>query len=277
MREEYPSQIWTRRDIENEMNKVKAEALGGYTPTQALLKHFTDTGIKHRVRQLQGRVVALIWTYPFCEEMWQRFPDVISIDNTYRTNEFEAAWEELIRRFAEEQEPAVSYILTTYFPWRKHFCRWLGDLRFKISRKALGLVTQQHQLCHHRVEALSRLTEAKRRAQPPDEEAYTGSFRRQFGLTCSHEIEKRLRANKEFTVRDTHEHWRLGKDLASGDLYLPILEPLAVVVRRGRPVTEPEQIPIAAIPRGDNYRRQAAASRQRDPSRWELVDLADTP
>lgn len=37
-------------------------------------------------------------------------------------NEFETAWEELIRRFAEEQEPAVSYILTTYFPWRKHFC-----------------------------------------------------------------------------------------------------------------------------------------------------------
>lgn len=71
------------------MRKAKAEALGGYTPTQALLKHFADTGIKHRVRQLQGRVVALVWTYPFCEGMWQRFPDVISIDNTYKTNRFQ--------------------------------------------------------------------------------------------------------------------------------------------------------------------------------------------
>ena len=92
---------------------------------------------------------------------------------------------------------------------------------------------------------------------------------------CSHKIEERLRANEELTIRDTHEHWRLGKDLASGDLYLPILEPLAVVVRRGRPVIGPEQIPIAAIPRGDNYRRRAAASRQRDPSQWELMDQAE--
>ena len=32
------------------MNRAKADALGGYTPTQALLKHFTDTGIRHCVR-----------------------------------------------------------------------------------------------------------------------------------------------------------------------------------------------------------------------------------
>ena len=70
------------------MSKAKAEALDGYTPIQALLKYFTDTGIKHRIRQLQGHIIALIWTYPFCKEIWQRFPDIISIDNTYKTNRF---------------------------------------------------------------------------------------------------------------------------------------------------------------------------------------------
>ncbi|EAQ92936.1 predicted protein [Chaetomium globosum CBS 148.51] len=72
--------------------------------------------------------------------------------------------------------------------------RWLGDLRFKISRKALGLVTLQHQLCHRRVEALSKLTEAQRRAQSPDEDSCTGSFRRQFGL-----VPTRLRRGSALT------------------------------------------------------------------------------
>ena len=71
------------------MSQAKAEALGGYTPTQALIKHFTDTGIKHFVRQLSGHVTALIWTYPWCEKAWKRFPDVLSLDNTYKTNRFD--------------------------------------------------------------------------------------------------------------------------------------------------------------------------------------------
>lgn len=71
------------------MSQAKAEALGGYTPTQALIKHFTDTGIKHFVRQLSGHVTALNWTYPWCEKAWKRFPDVLSLDNTYKTNRFD--------------------------------------------------------------------------------------------------------------------------------------------------------------------------------------------
>ncbi|KAH6637090.1 hypothetical protein F5144DRAFT_611712 [Chaetomium tenue] len=128
-------------------------------------------------------------------------------------------------RYAAAEAEQATRQLEQY--WGK---RWLGDLRFKIRRKALGLVSQQHQLCHRRVEAFSKLTEEQRRARPPDEDSCTGSFRRQFGLPCSHEIEERLRANEELTIQDTHVHWRLGKDLASGDLYLPILEPLAVVI-----------------------------------------------
>ncbi|KAK4102451.1 hypothetical protein N658DRAFT_485268 [Parathielavia hyrcaniae] len=34
------------------------------------------------------------------------------------------AWQHLIDQFAEHQEPAVSYILSTYFPWRKHFLEY---------------------------------------------------------------------------------------------------------------------------------------------------------
>jgi hypothetical protein len=32
--------------------------------------------------------VAVFWTYPWCQKMWKRFPEVLGIDNTYKTNRF---------------------------------------------------------------------------------------------------------------------------------------------------------------------------------------------
>ncbi|EAQ91972.1 hypothetical protein CHGG_00207 [Chaetomium globosum CBS 148.51] len=454
MRELYPDQEWHRRDIENEMTQANAEALGGYTPTQALIKHFTDTGIKHFVRQLSGHVTALIWTYPWCEKAWKRFPDVLNLDNTYKTNrfdmpflnvtgvtnlhttfnvafaivnkedeeaytlvdpsiskssgvakncppsksclwhvfknrtrarskrklelgpdgqqpsqqalreqeeegnhvdptfrdliaeapvigpplsiqdtedtpagflsvwkacvyastidDFQMAWQQLIDQFAEHQEPAVSYILSTYFPWRKHFlecftrqnrnfgvrvtsrtegshkevksyllnsraelrflasrveqlvkdqeasynakkgeeatrqlgqyssCRWMGDLRYRLSRKALGLVAQQHRICHSRVKSDLGQTASQRHREPPPE--CTGAFHQQFGLPCSHDIERKLRSNQELSYLDTHPHWHLEVSLAANDPFAAIEEPLVGITRRGRPTVSQEEI-----------------------------------
>lgn len=180
-------------------------------------------------------------------------------------DDFQMAWQQLIDQFAEHQEPAVSYILSTYFPWRKHFlecftrqnrnfgvratsrtegshkevksyllnsraelrflasrveqlvkdqeasynakkgeeatrqlgqyssCRWMGDLRYRLSRKALGLVAQQHRICHSRVKSDLGQTASQRHREPPPE--CTGAFHQQFGLPCSHDIERKLRSN----------------------------------------------------------------------------------
>ncbi|KAK4099180.1 hypothetical protein N658DRAFT_508831, partial [Parathielavia hyrcaniae] len=205
------------------------------------------------------------------------------------------AWQHLIDQFAEHQEPAVSYILSTYFPWRKHFlecftrqnrnfgvrvtsrtegshkelksyllnsraelrflasrveqlvkdqeasynakrgeeatrqlgqyssCRWMGDLRYRLSRKALGLVAQQHRICHSRVKSDLGQTASQRRSEPPPE--CTGAFRHQFGLPCSHDIERKLRSNQELSYLDTHPHWHLEESLAANDPLVAIEEP----------------------------------------------------
>lgn len=88
MRAKYPDQPWKRKDVENEAIRTRNEALGGYTPTQALIKIFQEDKVKHYVRQLDGHVSGLVWTYPWCEEMWKRNPEVLSMDNTYKTNRF---------------------------------------------------------------------------------------------------------------------------------------------------------------------------------------------
>jgi hypothetical protein len=33
-------------------------------------------------------LVGLVWAFPYCIQMWRRFPEVISFDNTYNTNRF---------------------------------------------------------------------------------------------------------------------------------------------------------------------------------------------
>ncbi|EAQ90299.1 predicted protein [Chaetomium globosum CBS 148.51] len=92
---------------------------------------------------------------------------------------FDLAYE--VRSLREANRATDIGNITSHYRDGYSVCGYDPDGVF-ISRKALGLVTLQHQLCHRRVEALSKLTEAQRRAQSPDEDSCTGSFRRQFGL-----------------------------------------------------------------------------------------------
>ena len=88
LRQKFPDHPWVREDIKNEVKKYRRGVLDGYTPTQALIRVFQDYDIKHSVLQVDGRVAALIWTYPWCQEMWARFPLTMSTDNTFKTNRF---------------------------------------------------------------------------------------------------------------------------------------------------------------------------------------------
>ncbi|KJZ68574.1 hypothetical protein HIM_12036 [Hirsutella minnesotensis 3608] len=82
---------FTRRDIYNARALLRREKLGGLSPTAALIKLFDERGIPHIVKWSAsdpGRLVGLVWTFPYCLRMWKRFPEIMSFDNTYNTNHF---------------------------------------------------------------------------------------------------------------------------------------------------------------------------------------------
>ncbi len=85
----YPDQPWDPKDIHNTLLKRREIALDGLTPTQALVRDLRTHAVKHFLRQDQeGHITGLIWTFPWCEEMWRRHCDVLSMDCTYKTNRF---------------------------------------------------------------------------------------------------------------------------------------------------------------------------------------------
>ncbi|KAI7762979.1 hypothetical protein LZL87_014053 [Fusarium oxysporum] len=75
VREQHPESVLTRKDIYNARSLINRDKFDGYTPTAALIKLFDEREIPYL-------------TFPYCLQMWKRFPEVISFDNTYNTNRF---------------------------------------------------------------------------------------------------------------------------------------------------------------------------------------------
>ncbi|KAG6979587.1 PKS-NRPS hybrid synthetase [Fusarium oxysporum f. sp. conglutinans] len=91
VQEQHPESIFTQRDIYNARALINRDKLSGYTPTAALIKLFDDLHIPYLAKLVDNepsRLVGLVWTFPYCLQMWKRFPEVISFDNTYNTNRF---------------------------------------------------------------------------------------------------------------------------------------------------------------------------------------------
>ncbi|RYC77791.1 hypothetical protein BFJ63_vAg19335, partial [Fusarium oxysporum f. sp. narcissi] len=91
IQEQYPDSTFTRKDIYNARSLINREKLGGLTPTAALIKLFDDNEIPYLIKWADDdpdRLLGLVWTFPYCLQMWKRFPEVISFDNTYNTNRF---------------------------------------------------------------------------------------------------------------------------------------------------------------------------------------------
>ena len=143
---------------------------------------------------------------------------------------------------------------------------WLGDILTQVSRKAQKLIIEQHRIYRARIAEI--VAGNGRPASHPTFKC-TRSFRRQFGLPCSHHIEGRLSHNTPISVRSVNRHWLLVFATPKEDFPLLVTRDPDVVPRRGRPATGPERIPTAIIPPGGgNFRRQTAA-RAREPSHWE--------
>lgn len=91
LKKRFPNEVFTLVDIHNYRQRLQRQRLGGFTPTQALLRQFEDNNVWHVVRYAADqpdRITALFWSYDWCIEMWKRFPTVLQMDNTYKTNRF---------------------------------------------------------------------------------------------------------------------------------------------------------------------------------------------
>ncbi|KAK2729952.1 mutator-like element, partial [Colletotrichum kahawae] len=91
VQDQYPDSTFTQRDIYNARALINREKLDGYSSTAALIKLFDEREVPYVVKWADdkpSRLVGLVWTFPFCLQMWKRFPEVISFDNTYNTNRF---------------------------------------------------------------------------------------------------------------------------------------------------------------------------------------------
>ncbi|KNB13731.1 hypothetical protein FOXG_14088 [Fusarium oxysporum f. sp. lycopersici 4287] len=91
VQEQHPESVFTRKDIYNARSLINRDKLDGYTPTAALIKLFDEREIPYLVKWADdnsNRLLGLVWTFPYCLQMWKRFPEVISFDNTYNTNRF---------------------------------------------------------------------------------------------------------------------------------------------------------------------------------------------
>ncbi|KAI8648711.1 Cycloeucalenol cycloisomerase [Fusarium keratoplasticum] len=79
------------RDIYNARALINRDKLNGYTPTAALIKLFDEMDVPYVVKWADdepSRLVGLVWTFSYCLQIWKRFPEIISFDNTYNTNRF---------------------------------------------------------------------------------------------------------------------------------------------------------------------------------------------
>jgi hypothetical protein len=88
---QFPDEVFTLTDINNFRQRLQTAKYDGLSPTQALIRLLEDRGIYHVVRKAAGdtdRVTGLFWTFEWCANMWKRFPHVIQMDNTYKTNRF---------------------------------------------------------------------------------------------------------------------------------------------------------------------------------------------
>ncbi|RYC78757.1 hypothetical protein BFJ63_vAg18370, partial [Fusarium oxysporum f. sp. narcissi] len=78
VQEQHPESIFTQRDIYNARALINRDKLSGYTPTAALIKLFDELHIPYFAKLVDNepsRLVGLVWTFPYCLQMWKRFPE----------------------------------------------------------------------------------------------------------------------------------------------------------------------------------------------------------
>jgi len=89
IREDYPDSHYTTKDINNQRQRLRLKERDGCTASGALIKAFDEEGVTYVTKwdpQDPDRLAGIVFTFPDCVEMWKRFPDCLSLDNTHCTN-----------------------------------------------------------------------------------------------------------------------------------------------------------------------------------------------
>lgn len=81
--------FFRQSDIYNDRQRIRIEGLNGLSATQAWIKQLQDNNLRHYIKfDADNKVEGVLWTYPWSEKMWRQFPEVLGLDNTYKTNRF---------------------------------------------------------------------------------------------------------------------------------------------------------------------------------------------
>jgi hypothetical protein len=89
IRGEFPDSIHTIKDINNMRQKFRREEKDGCMPTGAIIKAFDEAGVVYVAKWAEddpNQLLGIVFSFETCQKMWKRFPDCLSLDNTYRTN-----------------------------------------------------------------------------------------------------------------------------------------------------------------------------------------------
>ena len=71
--------------------KLRFSSLGAKTATQTFIDHLPKNDLAYYIKydeDDENKIQGVFWTYPWCQMMWKRFPEVLGLDNTYKTNRF---------------------------------------------------------------------------------------------------------------------------------------------------------------------------------------------
>lgn len=85
LRRRWPDHVFIDKDLSNLRSRHNMGQVGGSTSIQALSKRFERQGVKHTVRHdpsTPDEPTGIVWTYPWCEDMWRRFPFVLYLDSS---------------------------------------------------------------------------------------------------------------------------------------------------------------------------------------------------
>jgi hypothetical protein len=89
VKQEYPDSHFTVKDVNNVRQALRRREMDGCMATGATIKAFDEMEVQYVAKWDEDnpeRLLGIIFTFKTGQEMWKRFPDCLSLDNTYRTN-----------------------------------------------------------------------------------------------------------------------------------------------------------------------------------------------
>lgn len=83
-----PSCNLTVEDVNNKVQYMKRQERGDYSDLQAVLKKMEVDQVYHKPLFLEGKLRGLFWAPSWGQQMWRRYPDLLTMDATYKISKY---------------------------------------------------------------------------------------------------------------------------------------------------------------------------------------------